>query len=148
MKELSVDLEVIIINLISLIPMSIWPYNDGRTVVASTCCCCLDNVILTFTLTLTLTLTLALALTLTIALVITLVVIALAVPLAVAVAPAVAPSAARAAGGEHAATAAAHVDAATIGAPALPFDARRTTQRALQAYAAVVGRAEPFAAIV
>jgi len=36
-----VDLEVIIINLISQIPMSIWLYNDGRTVVASTniCCC-------------------------------------------------------------------------------------------------------------
>jgi len=36
MKELSVDLEVIIINLIFQIPMSIWLYNDGRTVVAST----------------------------------------------------------------------------------------------------------------
>jgi hypothetical protein len=36
MKELSVDLEVIIINLISQIPISIWLYNDGRTVVAST----------------------------------------------------------------------------------------------------------------
>ncbi len=36
MKELSVDLEVIIINFISQIPMSIWLYNDGRTVVAST----------------------------------------------------------------------------------------------------------------
>jgi hypothetical protein len=36
MKELSVDLEVIIINLISQIPMSIWLYNDDRTVVAST----------------------------------------------------------------------------------------------------------------
>jgi len=36
MKELSVDLEVIIINIISQIPMSIWLYNDGRTVVAST----------------------------------------------------------------------------------------------------------------
>jgi len=36
MKELSVDLEVIIINLMSQIPMSIWLYNDGRTVIAST----------------------------------------------------------------------------------------------------------------
>jgi len=30
MKELNVDLEVIIINLIFQIPMSIWLYNDGR----------------------------------------------------------------------------------------------------------------------
>jgi len=31
-----VDLEIAIINLISQIPMSIWLYNDGRTIVAST----------------------------------------------------------------------------------------------------------------
>jgi hypothetical protein len=36
MKELSVDLEVIIINLISQIPMSIWLYNDGRSMGTST----------------------------------------------------------------------------------------------------------------
>ncbi len=30
------DLEIAIINLISQIPMSIWLYNDGRTIVAST----------------------------------------------------------------------------------------------------------------
>ena len=36
MEELSVDLEIAIINLISQIPMSIWLYDDGRTVVAST----------------------------------------------------------------------------------------------------------------
>jgi hypothetical protein len=35
-EELSVDLEIAIINLISQIPMSIWLYNDGRTTVAST----------------------------------------------------------------------------------------------------------------
>jgi hypothetical protein len=36
MEELSVDLEVIIINLISQNQLSIWLYDDGRTVVAST----------------------------------------------------------------------------------------------------------------
>jgi hypothetical protein len=36
MEELSVDLEIAIINFISQISMSIWLYNDGRTILAST----------------------------------------------------------------------------------------------------------------